>query len=77
MENLSYVVGVNRVGTDGQGVAHAGDSVALDFLGEVLTDMGSAESEQIVRLPKAPLEKYRAQFPALRDADDFAIKKNS
>lgn len=73
IENLSYIVGVNRVGTDGHGVAHAGDSVALDFLGEVITDLDNSESEPIVRLSKAPLEAYRKRFPALRDADDFSI----
>ncbi len=73
IENLSYVVGVNRVGTDGHGVAHTGDSMALDFLGEVITDLGDSESEPVVRLSKAPLEAYREHFPALRDADNFSI----
>lgn len=77
IENLSYVAGVNRVGTDGHGVDHAGDSVALDFLGQVITDLGSSESEQIVRLSKVLLEKFRERFPALRDADDFSIKNIS
>ncbi len=73
IENLCYVVGVNRVGTDGNGVEHTGGSLAIDFLGEVITDMGTAESEQIVYLEKAPLEKYRERFPAYLDADQFEI----
>jgi omega-amidase len=73
IENLCYVVGVNRLGTDGNGVEHTGGSLAVDFLGEVLTDMGAAESEQIIYLEKAPLEKYRQRFPAHLDADSFSI----
>lgn len=73
IENLSYVVGVNRVGTDGNGIAHAGGSLAVDFLGEVLSDLGEAESERIVHLGKDPLERYRAAFPALLDADSFSV----
>lgn len=73
IENLSYVVGVNRVGTDGNGIAHAGGSLAVDFLGEVLFDLGEANSEKVVHLAKAPLEKYRASFPALLDADAFSV----
>ncbi len=74
IENLCYVVGVNRVGTDGNGTEHSGGSLAVDFLGEAITDMGEAESEQIVYLEKAPLEKFRQRFPAHLDADDFSIQ---
>lgn len=73
IENLSYVVGVNRVGTDGYGMAHAGGSLAVDFLGEVITDLGETECEKIVHLVKEPQEKYRAAFPALLDADSFLV----
>ena len=73
IENLSYVVGVNRVGTDGNGIAHLGGSLAVDFLGEVLTDLGEAESAKIVQLIKDPQERYRTSFPALLDADPFSM----
>jgi predicted amidohydrolase len=74
IENLSYVVGVNRVGTDGNGVAHKGGSVVVDFLGEVITDLGEAESTKVVHLEKPPLDKYRQKFPAHLDADIFTIE---
>ncbi len=38
IENQAYVIGVNRVGADGNGIAHDGDSVALDFLGMPVVD---------------------------------------
>jgi omega-amidase len=74
IENQCYVVGVNRVGRDGNGIAYAGGSVAVDFLGELITDLGEAESEKGVRLAKAPLEKYRTDFPVHQDADPFEIR---
>src|SRR5512139_1291561 len=41
IENLAYVIGVNRVGTDGKDLPYAGDSVAHDYLGETLAQLGS------------------------------------
>jgi omega-amidase len=75
IENLCYVVGVNRTGADGNGIEHAGGSLAVDFLGEVITDMGEADSEQIIHVEKKPLEKYRERFPAHLDADSFKIQQ--
>ena len=43
IENLSYVVGVNRIGRDGNGTSYAGDSVALDFLGQPLSSEGGGD----------------------------------
>ncbi len=73
IENLSYVVGVNRVGSDGNGIDHLGGSLAADFLGEIITDLGEAESVKVVQLAKVPLEKYRESFPALLDTDGFSV----
>ena len=36
IENQAYVVGVNRVGTDGSGLDYAGDSMIIDPMGEML-----------------------------------------
>ena len=33
IENLCYVIGVNRIGTDPNGIAHSGDSAVIDFIG--------------------------------------------
>ena len=43
IENLAYVVGVNRIGKDGNGATYAGDSVALDFLGQPLSSEGGGD----------------------------------
>ena len=36
IENQCYVIGVNRVGEDGNGIYHSGDSMVIDPLGEML-----------------------------------------
>lgn len=74
IENLSYVLGVNRVGEDGHGVAHSGDSVVIDFKGDLLTDRDSAEKNVIYTLDKDALVSFRERFPAHLDADSFEIR---
>lgn len=74
IENLSYVLGVNRVGLDGNEILHQGESVALDYLGEPRHSLGHEETEKVVRLSKSQLDHYRKTFPAYLDADPFEIK---
>jgi predicted amidohydrolase len=74
IENQAYVVGVNRVGADGHGVAHAGDSAAIDFLGRPLAQAGAAPGIMEVELDPAPLAAFRAKFPAHLDADRFTLE---
>lgn len=73
IENLSYVVGVNRVGADGNGVDHAGGSVAVDPRGEVLADCGSLPAVATVTLSARALAEHRERFPAHLDADGFRL----
>ena len=73
IENLSYCVGVNRVGVDGNELHYAGDSVALDFLGQPLVELGAQEQVITVMLDPAALAAHRERFPAWMDADDFSL----
>ena len=74
VENQCYVAGVNRVGTDGHGVAYAGDSGAHHPLGHALLDLGDREGVGSVVLRGDELEAYRQQFPAWQDADPFTLR---
>ena len=74
IENQSYVIGVNRIGTDGNGLTYSGDSVVLDYLGEPQFLAGSDEVIKVISLSKSQLEQYKESFPAWADADDFEIK---
>ena len=73
IENLSYVVAVNRIGEDGNGIAYSGDSAAVDFVGEDLLDCESMALVQTVTLSQKNLTEYRERFPAHQDADSFNL----
>ncbi|MDE1895077.1 MAG: amidohydrolase [Pseudomonadota bacterium] len=73
IENLSYVVGVNRVGVDGNELAYAGDSAAIDPLGEALIECGAQEQVATVLLDRPALLAHRERFPAWMDADAFSL----
>jgi len=74
IENLCYVVGVNRIGRDGNAVSYAGDSVALDFLGKPMSSEGGGDRVETAVLDLESLRSYREEFPAHLDADGFEIK---
>lgn len=73
IENLSYCIGVNRVGKDGNDVNYSGDSAAVDFLGQPMTPPSEQEFVNSVTLDKAALEGFRSKFPAHLDADEFHL----
>jgi predicted amidohydrolase len=74
IENLSYVVGVNRVGVDGNGLAYAGDSAAIDPQGQMMIAFGAQEQVATVTLDPAALLAHRERFPAWMDADAFTLQ---
>jgi predicted amidohydrolase len=73
IENQCYVVGVNRVGTDGHGIAHAGHSMVVDPLGEILGEEVGLEADLTRRLDRGHLEAVRSRMPFWRDADPFTL----
>ena len=75
IENLSYCIGVNRVGNDGNGVPHSGDSVVLDFMGQSLLAAPEQAWQASVGLSYEGLRKFRQRFPAHLDADEFVLKE--
>ncbi|MEO6071576.1 MAG: amidohydrolase, partial [Chitinophagaceae bacterium] len=73
IENQCYVVGVNRVGEDGNGIQHSGDSSVIDPVGEVLYQQNKVEDLFTITLDKKELETVRQKFQFWRDADSFQI----
>jgi predicted amidohydrolase len=73
IENQCYVVGVNRVGNDGNNIYHSGDSMVVDPLGEVLYHVKDEEDIFTITLDKTHLQTIRDKFPFLKDGDDFQI----
>jgi omega-amidase len=74
IENLSYVIGLNRVGVDGNDLPYAGDSAVIDPLGEPLVELGGQEQVVTVTIDPRTLLAHRERFPAWMDADDFSLE---
>ena len=73
IENQAFVIGVNRVGVDGAGVEHSGESAANDFLGLPLVALGNVPAVATVALDGEALQAFRERFPAQLDADRFSL----
>ena len=67
IENQCYVIGVNRVGTDENGYEYSGNSLIIDYKGNILADAGDREGTIEAELDKAELMKYRQNLPFLED----------
>jgi predicted amidohydrolase len=77
IENQSYVIGVNRVGEDGNQINHSGDSMLIDPLGNILF---SKQQEEVIHsfvLTKDSLNQTRNKFPFWKDADQFNILQDN
>lgn len=72
IENQAYVIGVNRIGYDGNQIQYSGDSQVISPLGEILF-LSNEESIQTLTLYKKEIESVRTQFSFLKDKDDFVI----
>lgn len=73
IENLAYVVGVNRVGVDGNEHRYLGGSVVIDPLGAAQVELGAIEGVAVSTLSAAALGEHRARFPFQLDADGFVL----
>lgn len=73
IENQCYVVGVNRVGEDGNGIYHSGDSMVVDAMGEILYHNAHDTAVHTITLEKNALDTVRKNLPFSRDADQFLI----
>lgn len=73
IENQCYVVGVNRVGTDGHGYDFSGDSAVIDPTGVDLVTLRHEPGIHTIRLSRKTLTDYRADFPAWMDADGALV----
>ena len=73
IENLAYTIGVNRLGTDGNGHDYPGQSAILDMRGDYLAQAGNLQTVLTRTLMAAPLQEFRQQLPALLDGDEFAV----
>ena len=74
IENQAYVCGVNIVGKDPT-CEYSGGTAAIDYLGNTIGEVAdNTEGILSVTVNTAKLNDFRKKFPALNDADTFAIK---
>lgn len=74
IENQCYVIGVNRVGKDGNGVNHSGESMVIGPKGEILNSVKSGEAcVETLELNFETLTEFRKNFPVGKDADAFNL----
>jgi omega-amidase len=74
IENQCFVAGVNRIGTDGNGVSYCGESMLIDYLGEIIANAGISQEGSVTgEISINKLSEFRTRYPFLKDADDFNV----
>ncbi len=73
IENQCYMIGVNRVGNDGNDIYHSGDSSIIDPIGEIVYHKAHDEDVFTYTLSRQHLSELRGKFPFMKDADKFMI----
>ena len=74
IENLSYVVGVNRIGIDGNNIEYNGHSSVISPKGDTFFINEGDDASRTIELSAHSLQAFRDRFPAYVDADDFNIE---
>lgn len=74
IENMSAVIGVNRIGTDGKNLNYPGHSKYVDCLGNVHADLQSNDQSEIVEIDFEFQQQQREKLGFLNDADDFELR---
>ena len=74
IENLSYTIGVNRIGKDTNDFNYNGHSIAIDFLGKPITnENNSCEKIIEITLDKKSQNDQRERFGFLNDRDHYEL----
>ena len=74
IENVSYVIGVNRIGSDEENIDYKGQSQIVDYTGEILTSAHEKEGIFTSELYMENLKKFRQNFPFLNDRDQITVR---
>jgi omega-amidase len=75
IENMSYCIGVNRVGEDANGYQYSGHTASYNYLGaEISTTIEGKEDILVCVLSKSAQEEARKKLNFLNDRDSFEIQ---
>lgn len=75
IENQMYMIGVNRTGTDGNGLNYEKSSMVVSPQGIVLKPLKEIEEMDIYEISLSDVDKYRQEFPTVRDKRFELYKK--
>lgn len=74
IENQSYVIGVNRIGNDQNGFEYSGNSLIINYKGEIIHESPQYKEDFFsTELDFGKLHADRKKFPVLEDRDNFQI----
>lgn len=73
IENMAYVIGVNRVGTDGYNLVYNGNSKVFDVLGNEVTLNSTNKYIHQTIISKDELTQNRTKYRFLEDLDTFKL----
>ena len=73
-ENLAWLVAVNRVGQDDNGIDYSGDSTVIDPQGRPVITLPNEEATTSITVSREQLDQWRQRFPAHLDGDDFRLE---
>ena len=73
VENLSYAIGVNRIGTDNNDFEYIGHSQIIDELGNCIIEPTEKEGVFIANLDKDKMLETRNKLNFLNDKDEFNL----
>lgn len=75
IENQSYVIGVNRIGEDGNHIKHSGDTSIINPRGEIISKiLANEDKSETLNLSFNYLQEFRKLFPVMMDGDEFELK---
>ena len=77
IENQAFVIGLNRVGKDGNGIEYPGRSQVYDPSGKSLVDLEAQEVCRRVSLQLGKVAEVQKAFPFQADADPFELVASS
>lgn len=74
IENQAYVLGCNRIGQDDNGLQYSGDSMVVNYLGQIQAELQQGQQAVLLaELDLTALALFKQKFPAYLDADAFVL----
>lgn len=74
IENQSYVIGVNRIGIDGEQTNYLGNSMIVDYKGAIINKINNEEEVIVQEIDYNSLQTFRRKFNTLNDMDRFILE---